>query len=580
MDKKGVVEFSTKTTVMTILSVAIIVAGVYLAQSLQVELPKLEQGMPQFFDIAVFPNQAQEGTVFKINVNFVDKEIVYLAKANIKGTGIHSSVQLYDDGSHGDRNKDDGIYAGTFDSLGLDEGIYQVDVVINPSEDQITYPNASEFLIYEDNCIPLVYNGDPEDKIDVTILPKGYTNFDKFRKDALKLIGFPERHNGILTYEPFTSNANKFNFYIVNQSQFLGCKKGCQGLDTLVCCDSNKVAAAASQCPSDQVIVLLDTKDFCGSASSFVKVCSGWNLGQVGTHEFGHTFGGLGDEYVYSEVYPGYEAIVGIYPNCDVKTCPKWSSYWPGCIGGCGVSNLERATEEDCIMYTYVDHFGPVDQNHLLKLLDEYEKGEVIEMAAPPLERTYLIDLNYKNGILHTNDVFVTKSKSPDRKILRKVDYFAKLLDFEGRTLTSFKFEFPRVEWPAMPRPEGNETAFSPVFLSDTNYTLLAPYFDDASKMEVYNLQNQKVLTVDLSYFAESCGDGVCQPHESAMECSEDCLAEQVDDVCNYAKDDVCDPDCIRLDPDCAANKFGPYIIGLIVMGLLVVVFLMLKKKE
>ena len=573
-------EFSTTTLVVVIIAIAVIVGGVLFVQDFKIELPEFESGMPQFFSISTTPEQGQEGTNFKIDVKFSDKALVYFAQAEIKGRGIIDTVTLYDDGSHGDKRKDDGFYSGIFDSSNLADGEYKIDVVINPSKSQISYENVSEFVVYAGNCIPLVYNGDPNEKIDVAILPGDFTDSEKFRKDALKIIGFPEKNNGILTYEPFKSNVNKFNFYIVNQSLDLGCFLGCYGVDSLACCDNDKVARASSQCPADEVIILLDSNQFCGSASSYAKICNGWNPGQVGTHEFGHIFGGLGDEYVYEDVYPGYEGIISTYPNCDVKECPKWKSFWGGCVEGCGVSVQNRPTEEACLMYTYVDEFDPIDQRHIISLLNKYDEGFVQNVAAPRLEKTYLVDLNYNDGKLSANKVILTNSKAPDRKALNKVDYFAKILDFNGRAIETIKFEFPRLEFPAMPRDEDN-FSHSPVVVNNTNYTVLASYHEDASKMEVYDLANNKLLTVDLAYLANVCGDGVCQEHESAVECSEDCSTEQPDDLCTYTKDNVCDPDCVRLDPDCGVSRDNLYLIlGGVVALLFVIAALTTKGKK
>ena len=581
---KGAINFSMTTAVVVVLSVAVIISGTIFINSFRVELPSFERGMPQFFNVDVYPPQAQEGTTFKINVEFADKNLVYFATTDITKNGKVASVPLFDDGNHGDRKRGDGFYSGTFESKGFSEGIYNVDVIVNPSEKQIRYPNVSKFVIYKGQCIPLMYNGDPENKIDVEVIPSGYSDLEKFKKDAMKLIGLSPQSNGILTYEPFKNYSSNFNFYILNQSTDLGCKIGCQGVPSLVCCDNKKVGAAASQCPADKVIILKDSKDFCGSASGYAKICSGWNVGEVGTHEFGHIFGGLGDEYVYATSYPGYQAISATYPNCDVKTCPKWKSYWGGCFAGCGVSEVNRPVEKKSIMYTYVHEFNEVSIKHLVSVLADYASGSPQQVSAPPLEDTYAINLNYNNGKLSQQEVYVTQSMAPDRKSLRRVDYIGKIISFDGKTLNTFKFEIPKIEWPAMPREyERNDTSLLQSFVvdSDVNQTLLAPYFSNAKQLEIYNLNNQKMLTVDLGYLAKTCGDEICQPQESAVICAADCRPEIADNVCNYAQDNVCDPDCTKVDPDCGVGREGLYaIIGVAIVALLIIVFMLASKDK
>ena len=580
---RGAIDFSVTTVVVVILSIAIIISGIIFVNNIKVELPDFEKGMPQFFNVAVNPSQGQQGTVFKINVDFADKNLVYFAQADILNGGRVATISLFDDGNHGDKQNGDGVYAGTIDSKGFSEGLYNIDVIVNPSDRQIRYHNVSKFVVYKDQCIPLAYNGNPDDKIDVTLLQSEYTDLGKFRDDALKVVGINQKANGILTFEPFKSYASRFNFYIVNQTTDLECKTGCQGVPSLVCCNNDKVYAAASQCPSDKIIILRDSKEFCGSSSGYAKVCNGWNPGEVAAHEFGHLFGGLGDEYNYAQSYPGYQGLVATYPNCDSNKCPKWSSYWPGCVAVCGFSQFFRPVEKRSIMYTYVHEFNEVSIRHLIDLLDNYNDSVANELAAPPLEDTYSINLNYNNGRLNANSAYVTQSKSPDRKALNRVDYIGKIISFDGATLNTFKFEVPKVEFPVMPRDEErNDTSLlhSAIITENTNYTLLAPYFPDAKQLEIYNLAGQKALTVDLGYLAKTCGDNVCQPHESAVSCSADCRPEINDNVCNYARDNVCDPDCEKLDPDCGVSREGLYVIIGIAVVAIIAIALMLSSKS
>ena len=51
---------------------------------------------------------------------------------------------------------------------------------------------------------------------------------------------------------------------------------------------------------------------------------------------------------------------------------------------------------------------------------------------------------------------------------------------------------------------------------------------------------------------AFSCGDGICQDHESNFSCSDDCFSGGPDGYCDKQKDEICDKDCVpeSLDPD------------------------------
>ena len=578
--RKGALEFSTTTLVVIILSLAIIMAGIVLLGSLRVELPKIEKGMPQFFTLSISPEKAETGTLFKLNVDTKNNSVVILLQARImKDKALIKTVQLYDDGSHNDLKANDGKYVGFFDSKGEKEGIYQIDLVVNPGDKEAVYENVGQISIFKNQCIPLIYNGDSGSHIDVAILPSGYTDYSKFKSDAARLVDADGRNNGVLSYEPFKNNSAKFNFYIVNSSEDLECTKGCQGVPSLVCCNDQKIAKAAAQCSADEAFVLIDSNDFCGSSSAYAKVCKGWNVGEVGTHEFGHIFGGLGDEYDYQKAYPNYKAFNAIYPNCDTDKCPKWISYWSQCVGGCGLPSYFRPTPEDCLMYTYVTHFCPVCQKTLIGLINNYNPPvSAKELSAPLPQESYVLDINYNKGQLKSQEVYLSPAQSPDRKAIAKIDYVAKIVSLEGKEIYAFKFEMPRLLYPAPPRSP-NETTYSPIVLDNINQTLIAPYFENAKSVEIYNLQNQRVLSIDVGYLAKTCGDGICERGETAVDCPQDCKESVKDGICTYEKDGICDPDCPRgIDPDC--SKIDWRMVGIIALSAVILTFLIFRRKK
>ena len=81
--RKGALEMTTATTVMIIISIVVIVGGVLFIQSLEIELPQFEAGMPQFFSIDVSPEQAHQGTVFQVDVDFSDKSFDAVFSHNV-----------------------------------------------------------------------------------------------------------------------------------------------------------------------------------------------------------------------------------------------------------------------------------------------------------------------------------------------------------------------------------------------------------------------------------------------------------------------------------------------------------------
>jgi hypothetical protein len=361
------------------------------------------------------------------------------------------------------------------------------------------------------------------------------------------------------------------NFYIVNQQGSFGCRRD-ENTRTLIYCDDVEVERFASQCPADQIVIILNDAEFCGTASFYARACNGWNLEQVATHEFGHTFGGLGDEYSYSSAYPEYKAIAAAYPNCDSEGCGKWQTITgTGCFAGCGVDDLYRATRNNCIMKRYVNMFCPVCNEHIEDLFANYQQGEAAVMAAPPLEKTYMIDLSYESGNLSFKDIYVTESMAPDKKIKKKTDYTAKLISFDGVELYSVDFALPNIIFPPPPMNE-SEKGIPPIILENLTWSILAPQTDRAEKLEVFDKQKM-LFSVDIGYLSNTCGNGICEKHESALECPADCKENTRDELCDYKKNGVCDADCKEIDPDCrTVNWFFASLIAVSVISILVII--------
>ncbi|MBS3101298.1 hypothetical protein J4204_04125 [Candidatus Woesearchaeota archaeon] len=90
------------------------------------------------------------------------------------------------------------------------------------------------------------------------------------------------------------------------------------------------------------------------------------------------------------------------------------------------------------------------------------------------------------------------------------------------------------------------------------NYLIYVPYSKDAARIEVYNLKNSKIMDIDVSSFADTCGNSLCEEHESYESCTKDCSSGGRDDFCDGIGDEICDPDCSpKTDADCAEKETG-----------------------
>ncbi|MGE5314124.1 MAG: M64 family metallopeptidase [Acidobacteriota bacterium] len=172
--------------------------------------------------------------------------------------------------------------------------------------------------------VPVVSNGNPHEKVDIAILGDGYTRkeMEQFLKDA--------RHytNQLFSTEPFKSRKNDFNVRAVclpsDESGIdqpdkklwkrtaLGTSYNTFGSARYVLTTENKALRnAAALAPYDFICILVNTARYGGGgifqlyATCYARPESketAWYSDYVFVHEFGHSFGGLGDEYYTSDV--------------------------------------------------------------------------------------------------------------------------------------------------------------------------------------------------------------------------------------------------------------------------------------
>ncbi|MBI1934829.1 hypothetical protein HYS31_00155 [Candidatus Woesearchaeota archaeon] len=215
------------------------------------------------------------------------------------------------------------------------------------------------------SCTTLDYNGDPKNKLDLLYIGDAYLNSDqvKFANDVNIFI------RGLLDYEPFKSQRNKINFYRIDNTHDLACQYNCGGLKKLICCDWSKVEQAAAHCPHDYVFIIVNNDTYGGSGGYYsVSYRGNYN---VSVHEFGHSFGGLSDEYVRGSC-PSCDSKEKV--NCDgTPDCPKWSNLPnTNCVKGCTYEEWYRPRENHSMMLDLNGSFNPVGERHLSKLMEAY----------------------------------------------------------------------------------------------------------------------------------------------------------------------------------------------------------------
>lgn len=234
--------------------------------------------------------------------------------------------------------------------------------------------------------------------IDVVIVSEGYTEeeMDVFYADARAAV------ESILSHEPFKTLANRFNFVAValpsNESGVSIPKQGLwvdtalgSSFDTfysdryLTTLHLKNLHERIAGVPYEHIIILANTDNYGGGGiynSYTLTAAHHPAFRPVVVHEFGHSFGGLADEYFYDDQYTElyYPDVEPWEPNITTKA--DFASKWQALMGRDGVGLYEGGGYQskgvwrgspDCRMQTNsFPRFCPVCQDALSKLIHFY----------------------------------------------------------------------------------------------------------------------------------------------------------------------------------------------------------------
>jgi hypothetical protein len=201
----------------------------------------------------------------------------------------------------------------------------------------------------------VMINGSPDKKVDILILGDGYAKSDmeKFRKDAKH---FSET---LFSYQPFKKHKNDFNVRAMEvvsaesgidmpdknvwKNTALGTMYNTFGSARYVLTEENRTLRdIAGTAPYDFITILVNDNRYGGGGifnlytTSFTqpaKVGQEWEMDYVYVHEFGHCFGGLGDEYYSSQIsyvdfYPkGVEPWEPNITRTNTRETLKWRTF-------------------------------------------------------------------------------------------------------------------------------------------------------------------------------------------------------------------------------------------------------------
>lgn len=191
---------------------------------------------------------------------------------------------------------------------------------------------------------PILSNGDSHEKVDLVFLAEGYTaaEQDKFVADAKRFM------EALFKTPPYDQRKNDFNVWTVGciseesgtDSSGKGVFKNTAfntgyytfGIDRyLTTRDMKSIRDAVWNVPTDAIFILINADTYGGGGMYNFYACGTADHPKtpvVFTHEFGHSFAGLADEYFSSEVayndfynlkYEPWEPNITTLVNFDAK---------------------------------------------------------------------------------------------------------------------------------------------------------------------------------------------------------------------------------------------------------------------
>jgi hypothetical protein len=279
-------------------------------------------------------------------------------------------------------------------------------------------PSANYFIRQENRLkypsFDVHISGDPHKKVDIVILPEGYTEEEMglFIRDCQKFA------KDLFAFEPYSENKDKFNIRgVLAPSLESGVdipadtvwKNTVMSLSYytfdseryLMTFDDKSVRDLAANAPYDQIYILVNSDKYGGGAIYNyynVSVNSNEKSAQILTHEFGHGFAGLADEYYdsstsYEDFYnlkvepwePNITTLVDFgskwkdlldkktpVPTPDKKKYRKTVGVFEG--GGYMAKGIYRPMH-DCMMKTFKDtKFCPVCTRSIQRMIDFYSE--------------------------------------------------------------------------------------------------------------------------------------------------------------------------------------------------------------
>jgi hypothetical protein len=277
-----------------------------------------------------------------------------------------------------------------------------------------------------------VYNGDPHKKVDIVILAEGYikSEKEKFVNDLNRFVGY------FFEQEPYKSQKNNFNIYGVFKASaesgtdlpgadifvntVLNTTFWSLGSERYLMTEDNlSMRNLAAHVPYDAIYIQVNHARY-GGGGIYNQFCTYTTDNQFAkylfTHEFGHSFTGLADEYYTSDVaYNDFfkPTLEPVEPNITALMDPKnikWKKYLSD---GIEIPTPWEKEEFDRFSYEWLK-----ERNRLNSYVAELKRNRAPENEIKVAEEEYAMKDKKQSGKV---DKYLMSSK-----------YWIKVGVFEG----------------------------------------------------------------------------------------------------------------------------------------------------
>jgi hypothetical protein len=410
-----------------------------------------------------------------------------------------------------------------------------------------------------DKCNQLIRKGDVAKKIDLVFSGSGFEDQNQFESVIKFVLDYDSDENGIFSFEPFRSNKDKFNIWYVDNYKTYDLWQPFLSSNWVL--EDSALYDQTSFCPFGNEFILLsveprfrsyayvDTGPFgafgyTGNGTRFSYVNLGCEI--LGTcpfpgdlnelnpsdplcqgdgnfsfctsidsnspaekqrlvaHEFGHSFGGLFDEYSYDKTTTNSP---GNLANCtDDYMCTDWNASYSGieCKPICGYTNWYKPYVTS-LMFSHLWNryeFKEVNEERLSNVLSNYPTATFADSLSSFF--SYLMSYSVTEGEFTLNSVSLVPGLSAEQVEPENFTYYLKGVDENQNTMYDLNFNLldSLLFEPLVTLDTNGQEILTPPEVpvetfTDGNYVVRIPYFPELETIYIYDVNDNLKLSVD-----------------------------------------------------------------------------------